>query len=121
MTGYQDCLDPASSYKLFEDWFAYAARAESDLRIQQRERLGSRYVDMDTPYSPLMAAIRQAVDACLLVTGWHSLRYSFTHRTVVMEHPLYGLLEVNQLSDGVRNMIAMVADIPKTPVRGDNP
>lgn len=116
-TGYQDCLDPASSYKLFEDWFAYAARADSDLRSQQRERLGSRYMEIDTPYSPLMAAIRRAVDNCLRVTGWRRLRYSFTHRTVVMEHPLYGVLEVNQLSDGVRNMIAMVADIAYRSVR----
>lgn len=110
-SGYQDCLDPASSYKFFEDWFRYAARADSDLRNQQRERLGGRYVEMDTPYSPLIDAIRNAVDECLGISGWHNLRWSFTHQSVVMEHVRHGVLEVGQLSDGVRNMIALVADI----------
>ena len=109
--GYQDCLDPASSYKFFEDWFRYAARADSDLRNQQRERLGSRYVEMDTAYSPLIEAIRQAVDECLGISGWHNLRWSFTHQSVVMEHVDHGVLQVGQLSDGVRNMIALVADV----------
>lgn len=110
-SGYLDCLDPASSYKFFEDWFRYAARADSDLRNQQRERLGGRYVEMDTPYSPLIDAIRNAVDECLKISGWHNLRWSFTHQSVVMEHAMHGVLEVGQLSDGVRNMIALVADI----------
>lgn len=115
--GYQDCLDPASSFKLFEDWFHYVARADSDLRNQQRERLGASYVEMDTPYTPLTAAVRQAVDECLQISGWKGLRYSFTHQAVVMEHPTHGVLEVSQLSDGVRNMIAMVADIAYRMVR----
>lgn len=34
-----------------------------------------------------------------------------------MEHSTYGFLEVNQLSDGVRNMIALVADIAYRMVR----
>lgn len=109
--GYQDCLDPASSYKFFEDWFRYAARADSDLRNQQRERLGSRYIEMDTAYSPLINSIRRAVDECLKISGWHELRWSFTHQAIVMEHADFGVLEVGQLSDGVRNMIALVADI----------
>jgi predicted ATP-binding protein involved in virulence len=109
--GYQDCLDPASSYKFFEDWFRYAARADSDLRNQQRERMGARYVEMETAYSPLIFAIRQAVDECLQISGWHNLRWSFSHQAIVMEHVDHGVLEVGQLSDGVRNMIALVADI----------
>jgi predicted ATP-binding protein involved in virulence len=109
--GYQDCLDPASSYKFFEDWFRYAAHADSELRNQQRERLGNNYEEIDTVYSPLIFAIRQAVDECLKISRWQNLRYSFIHWAVVMEHPDYGVLEVRQLSDGVRNMIGLVADI----------
>jgi predicted ATP-binding protein involved in virulence len=115
--GYQDCLDPASSFKLFEDWFHYAAQADSDLRNQHRERFGTLYVEADTPHTPLIAAVRQAVDECLQISGWRGLRYSFTHQAVVMEHPAHGVLEVSQLSDGVRNMIAMVADIAYRMVR----
>lgn len=116
-SGYQDCLDPASSYKLFKDWFVYAARGDFDLRARQRERLGSDYVEADTPYSPLIAAIRQAVDECVQITGWRNLYYSFSHQGVLLEHPIHGTLEVNQLSDGVRNMIALVADIAYRMVR----
>ena len=115
--GYQDCLDPASSYKLFMDWFRYVARADSDLRNRERERLGNGYDEIETPYSPLVAALRQSVDECLKITGWQGIRYSFTHQTVVMEHPVHGVLEVGQMSDGVRNMIALVADIAYRMVR----
>ncbi len=116
-SGYQDCLDPASSYKLFKDWFVYAARGDFDLRARQRERFGSDYVEADTPYSPLIAAIRQAVDECVQITGWRNLYYSFSHQGMLLEHPIHGTLEVNQLSDGVRNMIALVADIAYRMVR----
>jgi len=115
--GYQDCLDPASSYKYFEDWFEYVARADSDLRNQQREQLGSRYEETETPYAPLMQAIREAVDTCLALSGWYNLRFSFTNQAAVMEHPEFGVLEVSQMSDGVRNMIALVADIAYRMVR----
>jgi len=110
-SGYRDCLDPASSYKFFEDWFRYAARADSDLRNQQRERLGSRYVETETPFSPLITAVQEAVDECLQISGWHSIKWSFTQQSVVMTHADHGVLAVGQLSDGVRNMIALVADI----------
>lgn len=115
--GYQDCLDPASSYKFFVDWLRYAARADSDLRNQQRERLGPNYQEIDTPYSPLIQCIRNAVNECLEITGWSNLRWSFRTQSVVMHHPKHGDLEVDQLSDGVRNMIALVADIAYRMVR----
>lgn len=116
-SGYQDCLDPASSYKLFKDWFVYAAKGDFDSRTRQRERLGSESVETETSHSRLIAAIREAVDVCLRIAGWHNLHYSFFHQEVVMEHPVHGILEVNQLSDGVRNMIALVADIAYRMVR----
>ena len=109
--GYQDCLDSASNYKYFENWLRYAARADFDLRSQWREIAPSQYYEKETPYSPLIFVIRQAVDECLKITGWQNLRYSFTQQTVVLEHPEEGVLELGQLSDGVRNMIALVADI----------
>ena len=115
--GYQDCLDPASSYNYFMEWFRYVARADSDLRNRERENAGNGNGDTETPYSSLIAAVRQSVDECLKITGWQGIRYSFTHQTVVMEHPLHGVLEVGQMSDGVRNMIALVADIAYRMVR----
>lgn len=81
--------------------------------FQQHEHLSHQR----TPYSRLLSAIQNAVDTCLGITEWRNLHYSFKHRALVMEHPLHGILEVNQLSDGIRNMIALVADIAQRMVR----
>lgn len=115
--GYQDCLDPASSFKYVEDWFDYAAKADFEERSLRQEKQDQIQAEADTAFSPLLAAVRLAVDECLKTTGWQGLRYSFKHQTVVMEHPQQGVLEVSQLSDGVRNMIGLVADIAYRAVR----
>lgn len=116
-SGFQDCLDPASSYKFFEDWFRYVANADSDIKNRNRERMGKRHVEIETAYTPLITAVQTAVNTCLAISGWSNLRWSFTQSTVVMEHSIHGTLAVGQLSDGVRNMIAMVADIAYRMVR----
>lgn len=116
-SGYQDCLDPASSYKFFLDWFRYAASADAEAVNRQREQNVSQSDLVESAYAGLIAAVRGAVDECLKSSGWQNLRYSFTHQSVVMEHPDHGILEVGQLSDGVRNMIALVADVAYRMVR----
>jgi predicted ATP-binding protein involved in virulence len=115
--GYKDCLDPSSSYKYFEKWFGYAAKADFDLRGQQREQMGGNYVEADTAYTPLIKAVAEAVEVVLAYSGWKNLRFSFVHRNLVMTHPDMGVLEISQLSDGVRSMIAMAADIAHRAVR----
>jgi predicted ATP-binding protein involved in virulence len=116
-SGYQDCLDPASSYKFFLDWFRYAANADAEVLNRQREQNVPPSEVVDSAYAGLIAAVRGAVDECLKSSGWQNLRFSFTHQSVVMEHPDHGILEVGQLSDGVRNMIALVADVAYRMVR----
>ena len=44
-------------------------------------------------------------------TGWGKLWYSETLQDVTASHPEWGQLAVGQLSDGIRNSIAMVADM----------
>jgi len=116
-SGYQDCLDPASSYKFFLDWYRYAAQANAESQNRQREQNVAEADLVESAFAGLIAAVRGAVDECLATSGWQKLRYSFTHQSVVMEHPDHGVLEVGQLSDGVRNMIALVADIAYRMVR----
>jgi predicted ATP-binding protein involved in virulence len=116
-SGFQDCLDPASSYKFFLDWFRYAANADAEVLNRQREQNVPPSEVVDSAYAGLIAAVRGAVDECLKSSGWQNLRFSFTHQSVVMEHPDHGILEVGQLSDGVRNMIALVADVAYRMVR----
>ncbi len=58
-------------------------------------------------------AIQQAIN-CLTkdVTGWRDLEYSSSHnQQLVMNHPQHGNIPLAQLSDGLRNAVAMVADI----------
>lgn len=57
--------------------------------------------------------IQQAIN-CLTqeVTGWRDLEYSSSHnQQLVMSHPQNGKIPLSQLSDGLRNAVAMVADI----------
>lgn len=116
-SGYQDCLDPASSYRYFLDWFRYASRADAEVINRQHERNVPSAELQPSAYAGLIAAVREAVDDCLKLSGWHSIRYSFSYQAIVMEHPEHGELEVAQLSDGVRNMVALVADIAYRMVR----
>ncbi len=110
-SGYMDCLDPSSSYKYFVDWFRYTAMAHRELRDQNEQRFGRRGLEMPTPYGALLQGVSEAVDRCLGHTGWGGLRYSSIHGAPVVEHPQQGVLEVSQLSDGLRNMLALVADL----------
>ncbi|MBT7308434.1 MAG: AAA family ATPase [Gammaproteobacteria bacterium] len=109
--GYLDCLDPSSSYKYFVEWFRFTAKAHRDLRDQNEQRYGQSGLAMPTPYAALLEGVSLAVDTCLKHTGWHGLRYSSIHNAPVVEHPQQGVLEVSQLSDGLRNMVALVADL----------
>jgi predicted ATP-binding protein involved in virulence len=47
----------------------------------------------------------------LAPSQWGNISYSFTQKSLVAQHPEHGELPVAQLSDGIRNMIGMVADM----------
>ena len=66
-----------------------------------------------TDFEAVKAMVQQAVDALVKdATGWHSLEYSESHQQqLIMHHPEQGILPVEMLSDGLRNAIAMVADL----------
>ena len=64
-----------------------------------------------TNYNDTMSAVNQAVGTVLKPTGWGNLRFSETFGYATVEHPDQGVLAVGQMSDGIRNTIALVADI----------
>jgi len=46
------------------------------------------------------------------ITGWRDIAYSAQyHQQLVLSHPEHGTLPLEMLSDGLRNMVAMVADL----------
>ncbi|APC69666.1 AAA family ATPase [Ralstonia pseudosolanacearum] len=107
-TGYSDCLDPASSYKAFVAWFRYwnmnALKAELDMHKAQR-------VPEKTEFHGYIESVSRAVNICLEPSGWKDIAYSLAREELVAHHDEHGELPVELLSDGIRNMIGMVADI----------
>ena len=109
---YRDCLAPSSSYKDFAQWYTRVFKALRDAQIRNLEkRLGPEAEVADDLLAPVRA-VQQAIDVILEPhTGWHWLEYSAEHDDLVLEHADQGKLKVSQLSDGIRNMLALVGDI----------
>ena len=103
--GYENCLSPASNFVQCQQWMAKATFAEWDeQRRPPEQRLSG---DM----GERLAAIQDAVNAVLAEERWSDFRYSPAHEELTMFNPEAGRLPVSLLSDGVRAMVAMVADI----------
>jgi len=91
--GYIDCLDPASSEKLLLRWL----KAMEIIQIQQGRPLG------------VLEAVKKAV--LNSVEHWRSIVYDIREDELVVTADDGRTLPFAMLSDGVRNMLAMVADI----------
>jgi predicted ATP-binding protein involved in virulence len=119
ISAYLDCLSPSSSYKSFSTW--YQRTAES-IRNPSYRALGRN----ERPENYL-TAVRNAVRTVLEPTGWTTVDWEFPSKDangqaigqgwVVVEHPEEGRLPLSNLSDGVRNMVALVADLAHRCVR----
>lgn len=108
---YLNCLDPASSYKHFKEWFIWAFES---LREQQIHRLEGRVQAAELQAAEdRVHVVQRAVDGFLgAVTGWKRLEYSITRqKSLVLSHYEHGTLDVDQLSDGIRSVLAMIGDI----------
>ena len=109
---YRDCLDPASSYKHFAVWFTRIHK--SLLQAQLRNFEKRLPFDADVPYG-LIAPFKAVQKVISLVlephTGWNRLEYGAEFDELVLHHETEGQLKVSQLSDGIRNMLALVGDI----------
>jgi predicted ATP-binding protein involved in virulence len=111
-SGYLNCLSYSSSFKAFTAWYGWVFRSyreEQILALENNAPLG----DMGERFAVIVAVVKGAVDALVReATGWHSLEYrSSQNQQLVMLHAESGVLPVDMLSDGVRNTIAMVADL----------
>ncbi len=113
--GYLDCMQPASSYKFFLDWLGYATRADNQAKlraIEQGRSVSQQDLNLISgPFSILLRAVDQAVGTVLKPSGWANLRFLETLGAATVEHPDHGVLAVDQMSDGIRNTIALTADI----------
>lgn len=109
---YRDCLDPVSSYKHFAVWFSRVHKAYLHAQIRNLENHLSIDANVANGLSAPFKAVQDAIDALLRAhTGWYGLSYSAEHDELVLRHQDQGILKVSQLSDGIRNVLALVGDI----------
>lgn len=110
---YRDCLSSSSSFKSFVDWYesAFSDLRRSTSKVRQtEERLDKQIV-----------AVEEAVRMALEPTGWTSINWEFPPEDadgrqrgagfIVVKHPTHGRFPLSLLSDGVKNMVALVADL----------
>lgn len=119
LDGYQDCLNPESSYNSFSRWLRKETIADFERKMQIVEQSGleDAIVEGKTIRSQLISAITTAVNTVLAPSGWFNIRYSATSQQIIATNKMQGDVPVSYLSDGVRNMIGMVADIAYRAVR----
>lgn len=109
---YRDCLAPSSSYTDFSQWYTRVFKSLRDAQIRNLEKNLAPDAAIAGDLIAPVRAVQQAIDIILQAhTGWHTLEYSAEHDDLVLEHDEQGKLKVNQLSDGIRNMLALVGDI----------
>ena len=106
--GYTDCMTPGSSYKALVEWFRYWSTNAFAGRYEAT-KAGRAY--QPTEFDHFIEAVSGAVNTCLNPAGWKAIEYSLSREELVAHHDQHGELPVSLLSDGIRNMIGMVADI----------
>ncbi|HYO71552.1 MAG TPA: AAA family ATPase [Archangium sp.] len=92
LRGYAGCLDPSSDHKGFVSWF----KTMELIQLQKGQKLGT------------LDAVKHSIRKCL--RGWEEVLYDVRLGTLVARHQ-DKQLPFEMLSDGVRNMLAMVGDI----------
>jgi len=111
-SGYLNCLSYSSSFKAFTAWYGWIFRSyrEEQIRALEQKR---PLDDSGQRFATVIEVITRAVDTLVTdATGWHGLEYKASqHQQLVMHHERFGSMPVDMLSDGVRNAIAMVADL----------
>lgn len=101
--GYADCLTSSSSFKGISAWFEY--RAQQIASPAYRESLAANLA--------MIAGVKLATDKVLKPTGWSNLDWDRELHALTAQHETQGRLPLYMLSDGVRTMLALVADVAR--------
>ena len=107
--GYEDCLSSLSSFVQLQEWVKKATQAVQ----QQREMPGYEKSNL----ASRLKGIQQAVATVMAEEGWSNFHYSYIFDELAMTHPDHGALPISILSDGVRAMISLAADLALRCVR----
>ncbi|MDB6443196.1 AAA family ATPase [Pseudomonas sp. 21TX0197] len=111
-SGYLNCMSYTSSFKAFTAWYGWVYRSYRELQLIALEKK-TELSETGRRFEQTIHVIKTAINTLVTAaTGWHDLEYSASHQQqLVMYHPQHGVLPVEILSDGLRNAIAMVADL----------
>lgn len=93
--GYIGCLEPSANQKLLLQWF----KKMELVQLQQGRPIGT------------LEAVKTAVVDCMKGAGWKRVWFDINQDDLLAEGEDGSQLPFRMLSDGVRNMLAMVADI----------
>lgn len=107
--GYEDCLSVFSNFAQLQKWMEQATYAV----LQQQQQSGYE----NSTLAARLLGISNAVDEVMNDEGWSNFHYSLTFQKMSMSHPDHGALPLDLLSDGVRAMITLVADLALRCVR----
>lgn len=99
LVGYRNCLDSKSDHALFEKWFKTLQQAA----LQKNKSI------------PALEVVRNAVMAC--IPDAKHFYFDVEHDQPMIEFNDAAFCPFNNLSDGYRNIVAMVADIAHRTVR----
>ena len=106
-SGYFEAMEPANTYQTFGHWFQYAALSAMEFDRYLKERNS----DEKNPYREVLKAVSRAIGISLSSMGWKDIDYSVSLQSLVVTHEHIGTLPVSALSDGIRSVISLVADI----------
>lgn len=107
----RDSLDPASSYRQFEEWFTDSYKKVLENQIAQLQQ-GATFIEVDPELKIPVKVVQDAVNEVLKPVGWKNLQFSQRDdESLVLRHDEHGVMKADRLSDGIKNMLAMVADI----------
>lgn len=110
LSGYIDCLDSISSYKAFKSWYEYICKSELEMKIEALEEQSISLPDNE--FTDMRKTLQEAVNEVIKEnSGWKDIIYKQKAKAIVMDHLEHGELSATRLSDGIRSMIGLVADI----------
>lgn len=109
--GYENCLVASSSFKQFHEWYLWLFKSYQELQVLQTEEPTDTNATDLAVLKAAVDAVQQAINEVLGVTGWRDLQYRRSAKALVMHNENHGYMPLKLLSDGVRNTVAMVADI----------
>lgn len=101
LNAYTDCLSQGSSFSGLVSWFEQKATEIGDPRFSRALADNLR----------LVAAVKDATRVVLGPTKWEDLDWDFDRKALTVQNSAIGRLPIAALSDGIRNTIALVADV----------